>query len=386
MNRKLSALSVVLSAALLAACGSSTSPAVPANLVLVSGNNQTGQASSTLALPLVVKVTDSGGNAVPGVAVAWAAASGGGSVQPGTGTSGADGTASTLAALGPKAGANTFTASSASLTGSPVVFAATSTAGPAANLAAFSGNAQTGQPNSTLGLPLVVQATDSNGNPVSGIAVTFAAGAGGGSVTPTSAVTAANGTASTAATLGPTTSTSYFTATSGALIGSPVTFWAGAAMYTNCNADGDCCPSQYCNVAMHVCVDEYIACATTAMCSLAGQHCTGVTGSGSDCTSVAASCYCAFAKCSSSLQCPYGQSCFNGFCVGAAPCGGGCPAGQVCVTATNRCSVAPNDQAGSCHQTCPSAAMLVLAPPNNYDNYWGQCTLVAESCVCVQKP
>ena len=53
---------------------------------------------------------------------------------------------------------------------------------------------------------------------------------------------------------------------------------------------------------------------------------------------------------------------------------------------SSKCSVAPYDEAGTCHQTCSSTEMLVLAPTNNYDNYWNQCRRAAESCACVQKP
>jgi Domain of unknown function (DUF4082)/Bacterial Ig-like domain (group 1) len=65
-----------------------------------------------------------------------------------------------------------------------------------------SGNNQTGTVGTALSNPLIVQVKDSTGNPQSGVTVNFAVTSGGGSVSPTSAVTAANGQASTVLTLG----------------------------------------------------------------------------------------------------------------------------------------------------------------------------------------
>ncbi|RUR86784.1 N,N-dimethylformamidase beta subunit family domain-containing protein [Chlorogloeopsis fritschii PCC 9212] len=65
-----------------------------------------------------------------------------------------------------------------------------------------SGDNQTGATGATLPDPLVVQVKDGAGNPQSGVTVNFAVTSGGGSVSPASAVTNANGEASTTLTLG----------------------------------------------------------------------------------------------------------------------------------------------------------------------------------------
>ncbi|OYE06338.1 N,N-dimethylformamidase beta subunit family domain-containing protein [Nostoc sp. 'Peltigera membranacea cyanobiont' 232] len=65
-----------------------------------------------------------------------------------------------------------------------------------------SGDNQTGAAGTALPNPLVVQVKDSAGNPQSGVTVNFAVTSGGGSVSPTSAVTNASGQASTMLTLG----------------------------------------------------------------------------------------------------------------------------------------------------------------------------------------
>ena len=83
----------------------------------------------------------------------------------------------------------------------------------APTIAKVSGDNQTGLPGSTLGSPLVVQVNDANNNPKSGVTVNFAATAGGGSVSPVSVVTGANGRASTSMILGPSGGANTATAT-----------------------------------------------------------------------------------------------------------------------------------------------------------------------------
>src|SRR5439155_255340 len=53
-----------------------------ASLAKFSGDNQVGQVGTTLATPHTVLVTDAHGNPVNNVTITWAAASGGGSVNP----------------------------------------------------------------------------------------------------------------------------------------------------------------------------------------------------------------------------------------------------------------------------------------------------------------
>src|SRR5579883_1860254 len=108
-----------------------------------------------------------------------------------------------------------------------VVFSAVSTP----TITKASGDNQTGTAGTALPNALVVQVKDGSGNPQSGVTINFAVTSGGGSVSPTSAVTNANGQASTVLTLGaapgatsPVTNTVTATASS---IGS-VTFTATA--------------------------------------------------------------------------------------------------------------------------------------------------------------
>jgi len=102
-------------------------PAAPATLVQVSGASQTGVAGAALPLAFVVKVQDQFGNAVPGVAVSFAAPAGANILSPSPVT-GADGTASATATLPSTPGNIDFTASIAGLV--PLKLSATATPVP----------------------------------------------------------------------------------------------------------------------------------------------------------------------------------------------------------------------------------------------------------------
>lgn len=108
--------------------GGSTGGGSATNLVLVSGNNQTGTAGTALSAPLTVRVTDSGANAVAGVSVTFTVTAGGGAVSASSVATNSSGLASTTLTLGSAAGTNNVQATSGSLAGSPVTFSAAATA------------------------------------------------------------------------------------------------------------------------------------------------------------------------------------------------------------------------------------------------------------------
>ena len=108
----------------------------------------------------------------------------------------------------------TLIASSPSLTGA-TSSAFNVTATPA-SVVIFSGNNQTAPAGTALGQPLVVEVRDAGGAPVAGATVTWAT-LDGGSLSPTSAVSNAQGRAQTSWTLGPSAPTQTVTATVGAL-------------------------------------------------------------------------------------------------------------------------------------------------------------------------
>src|SRR5207302_3059523 len=123
------------------------------------------------------------------------------------------------------AGANTLTATSGSLTGSPLTLTATGTADSATTIAVTGGNGQNATVDTNVATAPSVKVTDQYGNAVSGVGVAFAVASGGGSRTGGSATTNASGVATVGSwKLGTASGANTLTATSGSLTGSPITF------------------------------------------------------------------------------------------------------------------------------------------------------------------
>jgi VCBS repeat-containing protein len=169
---------------------------------IVSGDQQTGPVGSALADSLVVKVSDGLQNPVAGVPVQWTAV-GGGSISPATVVTGADGLAAAERVLGNASGAQSAQASVAGI--SPVSFTHTAVAANPTILVLVSGDAQSGSVGAALADSLVVRLEDDNGNGVGGKAIAWFVNPGGGSVSPTTSTTNANGFARTQWTLGAST-------------------------------------------------------------------------------------------------------------------------------------------------------------------------------------
>ncbi len=192
----------------------------PRTLSRVPGRNQQGAAGTALARPFEVLVRDHG-DPLPGATVTFAVTAGGGTLSATTATTDADGRAATTLTLGPQPGTNTAEASVAGL--EPVTFTAVGVA-IAQTLNKLSGDEQEGAAGASLGEPLVVEVRDQNGNPLAGATVTFAATAGGGRLSVTTATTGSDGRASTTLTLGRTPGTNTVRATVAGV--EPVTFGA----------------------------------------------------------------------------------------------------------------------------------------------------------------
>ncbi|HTX68704.1 MAG TPA: hypothetical protein VMH50_06115 [Thermoleophilia bacterium] len=204
-------------------------PAV--KIAATAGTGQSAVAGSTVAVVPTVRVTDAGGNGVSGVTVTFAVTGGGGSITKTTTTTDSAGYANCGSwKLGATVGTNTLTATSGTLSGSPVTFTATGTVGPASKMSMVmdGGNGQTVHVGTAVVIPPKVLVTDANNNPVSGISVVFAVASGGGSITGSPAVaTNASGIAAVGGwTLGTVAGANSLTATSTGLTGSPVTFTA----------------------------------------------------------------------------------------------------------------------------------------------------------------
>jgi hypothetical protein len=213
-----------------------TGASPPAAVSVASGGDQSAPAGGVLPQPIVVTVTDDDGDPVQGVEVRFAVTSGGGLVYPSVDSTDAQGHAGSEWRLG------TVTADSQrvqvqviSRNGS--VAATTTiraTAQPLAGrtLQRVSGHGQTGGANTALADSLTVRLVDELGNGVPGATVTWTVSPNGGTVSPATSTTRADGTAKTAWTLGGVTGGATVVATVpgvpqtdfGATVTSPFTF------------------------------------------------------------------------------------------------------------------------------------------------------------------
>ena len=123
-----------------AACGGSTEPGGSGNgasqIQIVSGNGQVQLVGQSLPSPLVVKVINASGTAVPGATVTFSVASGSGTVSPATATTDATGQAKTQVTLGSSPGNVQI---NASVNGTSLVAAFVVTAGTSASAKACTG-------------------------------------------------------------------------------------------------------------------------------------------------------------------------------------------------------------------------------------------------------
>lgn len=220
-------------------------PLGASKMELSGGNNQTGNIGTALAQPIEVVVKDQFNNPVPGVIVEYVVVQGGGSIvelgaSPGKQNTSnnvgiitnAQGIAAATWILGPEPGRNRVEARVSGLIGSPVVFNATGVTSEATSISLVSGDSQSGMVGTQLQEPLKVLVTDSNGNPVWNVPVTFSVESGGGSLSVENATTDFQGVAQTRYTLGPQAGTQTVKATSSGLNGSPITFTFNATVGT----------------------------------------------------------------------------------------------------------------------------------------------------------
>ena len=180
-----------------------TATAAPASqVVIISGDDQTGVVGTQLPVELAVKVTDAFGNPTAGVNVFWVLLIGEGTLSSPTGVSDAAGLAKVRWTLGTESGTQRVAAQI--LGAVPALFDATATAAPATTITILSGNNQTAPPGAPLPDSLVVRVSDQYENPVRDVSVTWTVTAQNGTVSPSTGRTDALGTASAEWTLGPT--------------------------------------------------------------------------------------------------------------------------------------------------------------------------------------
>lgn len=185
----------------------------PSQIVLVSGNGQTGTVSQTLASAVVVRVVDASGIPVSGVNVTWtlAGANNGGLASPAISRTDGSGDASLLWTLGSKVGLQQVTASVTGLTS--VTLSATAQIGSTGAVIVDNGNGQTGAIGAALATYLRVLVVDQSGTAVSSARVNWSVATGGGSLSKSSGTTGISGLDSLVWTLGTSAGAQSVTAT-----------------------------------------------------------------------------------------------------------------------------------------------------------------------------
>src|SRR2546426_1103215 len=203
-----------------------------AQLIKASGDGQTGVVRATLPSALALEVVDAGNRPMTGVTVTFTVTLGGGSLSNPSGPTDGSGLTTVQWTLGTTPGQQQLVqASLAGTSVSPATFSATATAGPPASATKLVGDNQTAATNNPVSTPPSVQVSDSYGDHVPGVTVTFAATAGGGTVSGGATQTDANGVATVGRwTLGAGAGQNTLTATvaGSGITGNPVTFTATA--------------------------------------------------------------------------------------------------------------------------------------------------------------
>ncbi|MGA7316946.1 MAG: Ig-like domain repeat protein, partial [Silvibacterium sp.] len=183
-NSKVGSYSVAATAGSASATFNLTNTAgAPAHIALTGGNGQSAIIGTAFTNPLIVTVTDTGGNLVPSATVTFTAPAGttASLVFPNSSTTiseptNANGQASSgTMTANSKAGSYSVTATAGSAS---ATFNLTNTPGAPANIALISGSGQSAAIRTGFANPLIAIVTDIGGNAVSGVTVTFTAPAG----------------------------------------------------------------------------------------------------------------------------------------------------------------------------------------------------------------
>jgi hypothetical protein len=169
---------------------------------------------------VVLRVLNASGAPVAQVPVQFSVQAGGGSVDPGTVTSDANGEVKTKWTLGPASTAHLLSGTAAGVDTVSVI----ATGVVPREVVVVQGNGQVARAGTALATPIILRVVGGSNLPIPGQTVTFAVTTGGGSVSPATAVTSAAGEVTLRWTLGPLLGNQTVTATVGAL--SPVALTA----------------------------------------------------------------------------------------------------------------------------------------------------------------
>lgn len=194
-------------------CTKTVEAPAASQLTIVQGHLQTAAAGTLLPTPVVLRVIGTDGAPIGKIPVSFNVLAGGGSVDPGTVVSDANGEVKARWTLGPGAQVQTMTGTVPGV--DPVTLSANGIL--PSDLLIAQGNNQTGKAGAALTVQIVLRVTGGFNVPIPGQTVGLAITSGGGSISPQSAVTNALGEVSVRWTLGPQAGQQTATATAGTL-------------------------------------------------------------------------------------------------------------------------------------------------------------------------
>lgn len=196
------------------ACGKAvTAAAAPGSIALVQGDQQSAQSGMELPNPIVVRVLGTDGAPLAKTPVGFAVTHGGGAVSPASALTDENGEVKTKWTLGPGDVLQTITATAGAL--EPLLI--TAIAVVPTDLIIAQGNNQTAKVSAALPNQIVIRVVGENNTPMKGVPVAFQITAGGGLISPASALTNALGEVQARWTLGPVAGINTLVATSGKL-------------------------------------------------------------------------------------------------------------------------------------------------------------------------
>ena len=194
-------------------CTKTVEAPAAARLTIVQGHLQTAAAGTLLPTAVVLRVLGTDGAPIGKIPVSFNVLAGGGSVDPGTVVSDANGEVKARWTLGPGAQIQTMTGMAPGV--DPVTLSANGIV--PSDLVIAQGNNQTAKAGTALTVQIVLRVTGGFNVPIPGQTVGLAITGGGGSISPQSAVTNALGEVTVRWTLGPQTGLQTATAAAGTL-------------------------------------------------------------------------------------------------------------------------------------------------------------------------
>jgi len=194
-------------------CTKSVEAPSASRLSIVQGNMQQAAAGTLLPTPVVLRVYDTEGNPVSKIPVSFNITSGGGTVDPATVVSDANGEVKAKWTLGPSALSQSVSGSAPGV--EPITLQAFGVL--PGDLIIAQGNNQSAKASAALPVQIVIRVTGGTNVPIPNQTVALSVMSGGGSISPQSAVTNALGEVTVRWTLGPVAGLQSATVTAGGL-------------------------------------------------------------------------------------------------------------------------------------------------------------------------